>query len=73
MPKRLPADLLERVKCALARHPKGLTLADLRADPLEWAEYEGMDYNRFFVENAFVIEVAHVIDHHRQFFGSGGE
>src|SRR5208283_196285 len=30
MPKRLPADLLERVKSALARHPEGLTLADLQ-------------------------------------------
>ena len=31
MPKRLPADLLERVKTALRRHPEGLTLADLQA------------------------------------------
>src|SRR6266850_7241192 len=30
MPKRLPADLLERVKSALGRHPEGLTLADLQ-------------------------------------------
>jgi len=29
MPKRLPADLLERVTTALGRHPEGLTLADL--------------------------------------------
>jgi len=31
MPKRLPADLLERAKTALGRHPEGLTLADLQA------------------------------------------
>jgi Fic family protein len=31
MPKRLPADLLERVKTALGQHPEGLTLADLQA------------------------------------------
>jgi arylsulfatase len=28
-------------------------LCNLRADPLERAEYEGMDYNRWFVEHAF--------------------
>jgi len=31
MPKRLPSDLLERVKTALSRRPEGLTLADLQA------------------------------------------
>lgn len=31
MPKRLPTDLLERVKTALGQHPEGLTLAALQA------------------------------------------
>jgi hypothetical protein len=33
-------------------------ICNLRADPLERAEYEGMDYNRFFIEHAFVIAPA---------------
>ena len=33
-------------------------ICNLRSDPLERAEYEGMDYNRFFVEHAFVIAPA---------------
>ncbi len=33
-------------------------LANLRSDPFERAEYEGMDYNRWFIERAFVIAPA---------------
>ena len=33
-------------------------ICNLRADPLERAEYEGMDYNRWFIEHAFAVAPA---------------
>ena len=32
-------------------------ICNLRADPLERAEYEGMDYNRWFIEHAFAMRL----------------